>query len=97
MDVLSLHFVERQDGSSGALLPPPRRNDTAGQLQYITSRQNHGPLDNVFQLADIARPVVRIQSLQDTVGHGLDPFPQPGRQLGEKEANECGDVFQSLA
>src|SRR6476661_10301128 len=55
--------------------------DPVAQLERAAAADDHGALEDVGQLPDVARPVVGRQRVQNRLGYGLDPPPHLGRIL----------------
>ena len=97
-----LHLFQRAAGRHGHL-PAVRTGawrKVAGRSpasMRVPRRQDHGPLDDVLQLAHVARPGVLVEHLQRVVG---EPLHRPAVGVGEasEEARgEQGDVAGPLA
>src|SRR6058998_3604169 len=43
-------------------------------IEGVRIAHDHGPLDDVLQLPDVARPVVRLQQLRRLLGEAADPL-----------------------
>ena len=52
--------------------------------------EDHGALDDVLELADVAGPVVALKALHQPVGHALDVPPQAGLLAATKCQTSSG-------
>ena len=63
----------------------------------VARREDQGALDDVAQLADIARPVVRLERGHRFFRDGRRRHPPLGREAREEMADQLGDVLAPLA
>src|SRR3989338_14892 len=59
--------------------------------------QQHGPLDRVLELTDVAGPVVAHQQLLRVSVKSIDPFLQLGSESPDERAGERHDILLALA
>ena len=78
-------------GGAGRAAPP------IGTSSVGPAREDHGALDQVLQLADVARPVVARQRLHRLGRDRLDRLLHPPRELLREVAHQHRDVLAPLA
>ena len=64
--------------------------------QFGPFRQDHGTLDQIFELPDVARPGIAGEDRQGLRPYCLDPLAHTLRILLREVADEQGDVFEAL-
>src|SRR5678815_1593739 len=67
------------------------------QLHEFTRAQDHGTLDNVAQLADIARPVIVLEHFHRRRFHGRHTLVVARVELGDERLDQQRQVFLPLA
>jgi formate hydrogenlyase transcriptional activator len=58
--------------------------------------EDGGPLDDILQLADVARPVVGDEVPHQRLRDRLDPVPQPGTVLPGEATHQRGDLARKI-
>ena len=89
----------RVTAASGRRLGPARRGGlqvAEGDLERRARGEDDRPLDDVLQLADVARPGVADQGLHDRGRDGLDPPAHPPGELLGEVADQPRDVVRPL-
>src|SRR5262245_22003096 len=66
-------------------------------LDALTVALEHGHLDDVLELAHVARPVVGAELIEGGMRHAADAPPQPLPLVGDEMAHEQLDVLPSFA
>ena len=63
----------------------------------VAGREDQRPLDDIAELADIARPVVRLERRHRLVRQRRRRDPPLGREAGEEMVDQLGNVLAPLA
>src|SRR5262249_22324834 len=74
-----------------------RGQQVSPDLQDRTPGQDDGPLDDVLQLSNVARPGVRAQAPQRRLRDLLDAPADARRELGHQEVDQQRQVFPAFA
>jgi len=64
--------------------------------QLIGRRQNHGALNKIFQLTDVAGPIPAHEGIHGFPGDAGDGLPHPAAKTREKILYEKRDVFAAI-
>src|SRR5262245_12546469 len=83
--------------SSSATLPLLRRERGERYFQPLPARQNHGVLDDVSQLARIARPGIALEGLQIRPGNACDLLAHPLLEFANEGPDQRRDIPWTLA
>ena len=68
-----------------------RRHPGVAERERRAGRQDDRSLQHVLELADVARPVVRLQRLHDVGGNRIDTLVQRARQPSDEMLDELRD------
>src|ERR1700739_2052501 len=79
-----------------------QRRTLFGNPQFVYGKnfagtQNHGPFDYVLQLANVARPIVRLQQVQRPFVNRLDILADPLRVAPHEVFDQHQDVISPLS
>src|SRR5207247_11318556 len=91
-DVGTLDVLQQQTRRSGR---SPALRDLDPQHRF--GAQDHGPFDDVPQLADVAGPRVSLQLPEVALVDRLDSLPHLPGDLVYDRAHQCRDVLGTLA
>jgi len=99
LDMAPLHVVQRVAAAGEARhAAAPRANaERMVELQGAARRADQRPLDDVLQLADIARPVMIPQRLHDLGGHGFDALRELVLMALDEVPDQARDVVGPIA
>ena len=97
-DVFALGGMERRIRSSRSASSSATFGLEFGErnVEDSATRQNHGALEEVFELADVAWPWPAAERLHGLVGNGLDDSCPYGGCVCDKMANEHGDIARAV-
>ena len=66
------------------------------RTQHRPWRHDYGPLDEILQFPNIARPHVSADDLHDVVGNHIDYFVHSSSEGSNEVANKLRDIFGAL-
>src|ERR1019366_1169055 len=89
--------ADRNSGELPVAVGPCNRNRQARRRDRGAFLQDHGPLDSVAQLANVARPIVRDQQFGRGIGDTLDTAFELAIVVVDEEGGHRQDVFGALA
>ena len=94
LNVIAFDLFERRP--NGCRDPNRRQRDVA-EGDHAVRRKDGGPVYDVFELADIARPVVLLQGARDRVGERLDRSVHYTRKTVRQVLSQQRDVITPFA
>ena len=94
LNVIAFDFFERRPNGCR---DPNRRQCDVAQGNHAVRRKDGGPVYDVLELADIARPVVLLQGPRNGIGERLDRFVHRTRKAIGQMLRQQRDVLTPLA
>jgi hypothetical protein len=94
--MLPLHLLQGQYDSVVRFTSRVGGIVKAGEADPIPGSEDYRPLDEVFQLPDVTRPVIALQLSQFFIGYPLQGHALLSPESIEEMVGEKGDVILSL-
>src|SRR3979490_3454782 len=67
------------------------------RVDRAIAAENDGPLHDVLQFTNVARPIVHLQTLESGWRHAVDMFPEFGREINREVSRQLRDILPTLA